>query len=268
MPTCRHLQARRLLPLAALAIVAPVLWTGIESSADVPDPDHIRRPDGLVVVERQVASDMVVDWLEEPRADATAGLDSTEAPVDHSGPRDGHDHAGDEATGTEPATPHDEAVQHAEAAGTSGVYAAATPGQGFAVISTSARWLRAGYTIRLAGDDARIEQLRDEVAAAAHAASTATGVPVRVAAGRGGPSVPSRGEITVVLGEGPCGPQAIGCGGPAMTSTEIVSGRVWVYPSMLSASSAKRPAALHRELERRPPGDVSRAVRDDHVPRR
>jgi hypothetical protein len=248
MTTCRLLQDRRLLPLAAVAIVAPFLWTGIESSADVPDPGPTGRTDGLVVLERQVASDMVVDWLEDPPRDAAAWLTSPAAPVDHRPPGDGHDHdhAGDGAAATDPATSHDEPVEHTAAATTSGVYAAATPGQGFAVVSSSARWLRSGYTIRLAGGDARIEQFRDEVLAAAHAASTATGVPVRVAAGRGGSSNPSRGEITVILDEGPCGPRAVGCGGPALTTTELVSGRVWIYPSQVNASATTaRNIAAH-----------------------
>lgn len=246
-----RLRTHHLLLLAALVIVAPFVRGGSASSADVADRALGAGPDGLVVVERLVSSDMVVDWLEAPPADAAAWLADPAAPADHEAPADDadrdHDHAGDGAAATEPTSPVSEPFAAAED-GPTEVYASATPGQGFAALSPSARWLGAGYTIRLAGGDARVEQFRDELAAAAHAASAAGGLPVRVADGRSGSSDPSRGEITVVLGAGPCGSQAVGCGGPALTSTEIVSGRVWISPSMLGSSPAKRMNVAAHEL--------------------
>ena len=209
--------------LAALVAVAPALRGSSASSADVPDP-IVAGPDGLAVGERQVSGDMVVDWLEAPPADVSA---------DHG---DHADHATEEPT------------SYAEAASTSGVPTSATPGQGFAVFSPSARWLPTGYTIRLAGGDARVEQLRDELVAAAQAATTATGLPVRVAAGRIASTAPSRGDITVAIGEGACGSAAAGCGGPALTSTELISGHIWIAPSTLAMSSVKLMNVVTHEL--------------------
>jgi hypothetical protein len=116
------------------------------------------------------------------------------------------------------------------------------------VFSPTSRLLRDGYTIRLTGDDGRIEQYRADLEAAAQAAATASGIPVRVAAGRGGSATPARGEITAMIGHGPCGAGAIGCGGPSLTATELVSGRIWLAASGLGRSQADRRNLAAHEL--------------------
>lgn len=193
------------------------------------------------VVERQVSSDIVVDWLEAPPEGASDWLAAPEAPADHRAVP-GHDRgsaAGDvDAAG----------VTHAQAAGSPTQGGAGRPGYGFQVFSSTSRWLSSGYTIRLVGADARVEEYRDELEAAARGASAAAGLPVRVAPGRGGRSEPARGEITVMVGEGPCGSAAVGCGGPALTARELVSGRVWIYPSGLGLSAADRSNLAAHEL--------------------
>lgn len=203
----------------------------------------VESPDALSIVERQVSSDMVVDWLEEPPGDASDWLAEPAVPADHRAQHQ-HQHHDDGPTD------HDDGTKTSYAAAASGNSPAAqsSSGQGFTVFSASPRWLPTGYTIVLSGHDARIEQYRAQFVAAARNVETVTGVAVRVASGRRASAQPARGEIAVVLAEGPCGSQAVGCGGPAMTSTELVSGRVWIYPSALTMSQANRQNLAAHEL--------------------
>lgn len=238
-----------LLALTALLIIVPVLvGTAASSSGSPALPDGATGegtgPADLVVVERQVSGDMVVDWLEEPPADAADWVATSEASVEPASPSHAdhdHDHADDETFQAEAASAQGSSTEQQH-------HAAASPEQGFAVFSTSPRWLPTGYTIRLTGSDARIEQYRADITAAAAVAEATGGRPVRVADGMGGSASPSRGEITVVLGTGTCGSTALGCGGPAMTKTDLVSGRVWISPAALSLSAADRASLAAHEL--------------------
>lgn len=235
-----------LLAFTGALIVVPVLVTTAVSSSGSPALAGTAAagvgmgPVGAEVVERQVAGDMVVDWLEAPPADADRWAATPEGPTaghDHAG----HDHAGD-GDGeflAEAASADGSAEQH---------HAAATTDRGFAVFSTSPRWLPTGYTIRFAGSDVRIEEYRAAFAQSAAAAEAATGRRVRVADGMGGADRPARGEITVVVGDGPCGPAVSGCGGPLLTKTELVAGRVWISPSALKLSAAGRAGLAAHEL--------------------
>ena len=236
---------RRLVAVTAAVAVAPVVIG--TSAASFGSPSDISRsadaagdlvgPDQLPVVHREVDGDMFVDWLEEPPTDGSIS----------SGQSDGHEDHGDHGDhGDEPVDP-DGTTSVYEAASPSGG-ASGTPGQGFATMSASARWLPGGYTIRITGGDGRIEQFRDEFAAAAQGSTAAGGRPVRLAPAFGGPANPARGEILVVLGYGPCGSQAWGCGGPAIKSGEIVSGRVWISPSALRGNGAQRMNLAAHEL--------------------
>lgn len=199
--------------------------------------DHV---EGVPLVERVVSGDMVVDWHQEPPADARRSGDDGEH--DHA-----HDLEGARTDAEEEPEPHDPAGETTYAAnGASG--GGGVPGQGFTPISTSIRWRSTGYTIRLAGPDGRVEELRDEFAAVAQAASSAAGAPVVLSPSRGGAATPAAGEITVVVGPGPCGRDVAGCGGPAVRSTEIVSGRVWISPESLRYSSANRSQLAFHEL--------------------
>ena len=254
--------SHRLLALVLLVSAAPIVPGLSDSSAGAPlgsAPPRIERqvalgsgPAGdLPVVERHVSGDSVVDWLEEPPADAAAALAEPAAPGRPLGdvePGAAASEAGPSSAPAADPAPHAVPAHQVEAANGGSSSSSSAPGQGFSVFSTSPRWIPTGYSIRLTGADARVEQLRDELEAAAAAAETATGTRVRVAAGRGGAEQPSRGEITVVVGSGPCGGGAIGCGGPAMTSSEIVSGRIWIYPNGLSLSSADRRHLAAHEL--------------------
>lgn len=250
-----HPLRRRVLGLVGIALIAPIVpavnatWaapTGLPAGA-APEIGA----DGYAVVEQQVSGDMVVEWLEAPPADAARWAtmaDNARVPAVSSthddAEVDGHHHH-DHGGGGEDVGVASTAAASQGGGSSSGP--APTPGQGFAVFSTSPRWLLAGYTIRLTGTDPRIEEYRDELVAAAQAASSAGGLPVRVASGRGGSASPARGEITVVIGEGPCG-AAIGCGGPRMTSTELVSGRVWIAASALGLDPASRSNLAAHEL--------------------
>lgn len=194
-------------------------------------------------VERVVAGDMVVDWIDGAPDDIARSFVSSEVPVEltveaeepgaHADERHDDDpHAAARTDGAEPGV----AEHHAGASG------------GYALFSTTARWLPSGYTIRLAGADDRIEQYRDELAGAARAVTATTGVPIRIAPAFGGSPDPGRGEIAVVLGSGPCGSGSAGCGGPALTAREVVSGRVWVHQSGLGLSPAQRANLAAHEL--------------------
>ena len=193
-------------------------------------------------VERVVAGDMVVDWVDGAPDDIAHSFVSSEVPVEltvgaeepgaHAAERrDDRPHAAARVDG-EPGV----AEHHAGASG------------GYALFSTTARWLSSGYTIRLTGADGRIEQYRDELARAARAVTATTGVPIRIAFAFGGSSDPGRGEIAVVLGSGPCGSGSAGCGGPALTAREVVSGRVWVHQSGLGLSPTQRTNLAAHEL--------------------
>lgn len=190
-------------------------------------------------VERLVAGDMAVDWVGGAPEGAEQAL---HAQPTHTSPPPS------DSAGAPPA--EEGAVAHAAPIGADAgaVEHHAAAAGGYAVFSSTARWLPAGYTIRLSGGDRRIEEYRDEVEAAARAASTATGRAVHVAPGLGGPVDPGRGEIVVVLGTGPCGGDAIGCGGPTLTDRELVAGRVWVHPTALGRSSADRANLAAHEL--------------------
>ena len=200
---------------------------------------HVAIPAG---VEAFVAGDMVVHWIDDvagPAAELqptpgvavelTVGPDDA-APGDEASGDAGLHEAARADDGTEPVAHH---------AGASG---------GYALFSSTARWLPGGYTIRLTGADARIEQYRDELTEAARTASATAGVPIRIAPGVGGPVDPGRGEIAVVIGTGPCGSGSIGCGGPALTAREVVAGRVWVHPSGLGISAPQRANLAAHEL--------------------
>lgn len=186
-------------------------------------------------VERSTAGDMVVDWIDGAPADV---LSSSGAPVALTVAPDAHE--------AESSAEGDHAAARLDGPDASGNQDRASGG--YALFSATARWLPGGYTIRLTGTDGRIEQYRPEITEAARAASATTGVPVRVAAGVGGPVDPGRGEIAVVLGSGPCGSDSIGCGGPALTHRELVSGRVWIHPSGLGLAPAERANLAAHEL--------------------
>jgi hypothetical protein len=214
--------------------------TGAPEAGDGGTPPLPSVPAGA---DRLVAGDMVVDWLDgaPPGAEdqmASDGIPSAlvvgseHAPGDGGDPGDGHD--------------HDHAYEAARSGGAAEHHAAASGG--YALFSATARWLPGGYTVRLTGSDGRIEQYRREITDAARAASAITGVAIRVAGGFGGPVEPRRGEIVVVLGSGPCGSGSIGCGGPALTHRELVSGRVWIHPSGLGLSPAQRANLAAHEL--------------------
>lgn len=187
-------------------------------------------------VERLVAGDMAVDWIGGAPEGAEQAL--------HAQPT----HAANDSEGAAPV--REEVVAHAAPidAEDGAVEHHAAANGGYAVFSSTARWLPSGYTIRLTGEDRRIEEYRDELEAAARAASAATGVAVQVAPGQGGAVDPGRGEIVVVLAPGPCGDGAIGCGGPTLTTQELVAGRVWVHPAGLERSSAHRANLAAHEL--------------------
>ena len=253
----RLLRARSLLVLMAVGGITPLV-PGIVSS---PGGAPIVRAsaatsaelgaDDAGVVARQVSSDMVVDWLETPPADAVEWLAGPEAPADHGlGDQSDadHDHADHEHVDQDHDHDGGADVTHFAAASTGTTSTAGTPGNGFSVFSAAPRWLSSGYTVRFVGSDARVEQHRDELTAAIGAITRATGVPMRLAAGRGGSPTPARGEITVVLGEGPCGPSAPGCGGPVLTSTELVAGRVWLHRNSLTMSAVNRQNLTAHEL--------------------
>ncbi|HEX4868059.1 MAG TPA: hypothetical protein VFV32_10575, partial [Acidimicrobiales bacterium] len=258
---------RRLLPVAAVLVTAPFLPGIVGSSAGAPRADgpgihHDVEPGSgpagdAPVVERQVADDMVVDWLATPPAGAADWVDAAlEDAASGPGASAEEDHppaeapAGPDAdapvvaAGSSHPTAYAEAADGSTQTGTPSV----SPGQGFAVFSATPRWRTTGYTIRLTGPDGGVEQYRDELEAAARDAEAATGLPVRVAPGTGGREEPASGEITVVVGTGPCGSAAVGCGGPAYTETELVSGRVWLYPAALSMGSADRLNLATHEL--------------------
>lgn len=261
MRTDRLFRARSLLVLMAVGGLAPVVPGVLSSPAGEPlvrasaATSAELGPEDADVVERQISSDMVVDWLETPPADAAAWLAGPEAPVDH-GLADelasGHDHSAHEHPdeGAEDVAAEADAgdVTHFAAASTGSGSTAGTPGNGFSVFSAAPRWLTTGYTVRFVGSDGRVEQHRDEFAAAVGTIARATGIPMRLAAGRGGAVKPSRGEITVILGAGPCGSSAPGCGGPVMTSTELVAGRVWLHRNSLTMSWANRRNLTAHEL--------------------
>lgn len=194
-------------------------------------------------VDRFVAGDMVVDWIGGAPDGAAETLTASGAPVELTVAEEGG--AGHDDDAGEHASPH--AAAHVDGHdGGSQHHAAATGG--YALFSSTARWLPGGYTIRLTGADGRIEQYRDEIAEAARHASATTGVAIRVAPAFGGPADPRRGEIAVVLGSGPCGPSAVGCGGPGLTHRELVSGRVWVHPSALGLAPGQRTNLAAHEL--------------------
>lgn len=250
MRTSRTL-LRRLLAAVTALLVLPIVAGALVPSTASPAVDGAietdDRVDGTPVVVRHAAGDMVVDWLEEPPADAHAWLADAGADEAHASPA------------AQDPRPEPEGVAHGEvdgqgfvtedatAPGGSGVQTVA-PGQGFALFATSPRLLPSGYTLRLAGSDGRIEQYRDEFVRAAQAASAATGLPIRLAAGRGGSTDPARGEITVILGDGPCGDHAVGCGGPSLTSTELRAGRVWIRGVALGLTAAQRTNLAMHEL--------------------
>lgn len=188
-----------------------------------------------------VAGDMVVQWLDGAPAGADELLSMPDVPADLTLAPDVADLHGDrDGEGVH------EAAHVNGHADPDGRHAAASGG--YVLFSATARWLPGGYTLRLTGADGRIEQYRHDLAAAARAASAVTGVPVRVAAGFGGPVDPGRGEIAVVLGSGPCGSGSVGCGGPSLTTREVVSGRVWISPSALGLSAAQRANLAAHEL--------------------
>lgn len=235
---------RRILATAVAVVVLPIVAGALVESTASPELDRAVPTDARVgdepVVVRHAAGDMVVDWLEEPPAHADAWLD------DADGVADAHDHPGADAA---PDADHGDGFVTEDATGPGGSPSApASPGQGFALFSTSSRLLPQGYTLRLAGTDSRIEQYRDEFARAAQAASAATGLPIRLAGGRTGSIDPARGEITIVLGNGPCGANAVGCGGPSLTSTEVTAGRVWIRSVALGLNAAQRTNLAMHEL--------------------
>lgn len=233
-----------LLILGAWVLPAPassVAATPASSSPDVPIPDGtVPDPAAPVGVERLVAGDMVVDWLDGATPVGPEGLTQQGVPSDIVvGPDPQADQeAGSGSDGTHEAARTDGGAgeQHAGATG------------GYALFSATARWLPGGYTIRMTGADNRVEQYRDELSAAARAASAVTGMSIRMAPGFGGPVDPGRGEIVVVIGSGPCGSGSVGCGGPALSPREVVSGRVWIHPSGLGLSPAQRANLAAHEL--------------------
>ncbi len=241
---------RHLLVTAGALLVAPVvpgLVASTASSAPVPATAAGARVDDLPVVARHVAGDMVVDWLEAPPAGADDWLTDPGTPHDAHG---GHDDAdvSDDGAAVDEQGGQGFVTEAATAPAGSAPQPTVSPGQGFAVFSASPRLLASGYALRLAGSDARIEQYRDEFARAAQAASAATGLPIRLAGTRGGAVDPSRGEITVVIGNGPCGADAVGCGGPSFTSTEVPAGRVWIRSVALGLTAAQRTNLAMHEL--------------------
>lgn len=220
-------------PLVPAALSFPATATPLVERAAAGGDAGASTSEPVTVVERLVSGDMVVDWLEAPPAGATDWVHGAEAGLVEADGGAGH---------------ADELFQ-VEAATTGGAGATTvSPGQGFALFSTTARLRRTGYTIRLTGADARVEQYRDEVVTAARAATSATGLPIRVAAGRGGSTGPAPGEITVVIGDGPCGANAVGCGGAQLTSTTVVAGRVWLRGAALTLSPANRSNLAMHEL--------------------
>ena len=248
MESYRSSRIARLGAVAAVIAIAPVLLGTAAMSAEAPatagpgsDVTRIVGPGGVPVVERQVEGDVVIDWLDAPPADAPGDL-----ATGHGDEDDGaHDSRSPEGTtadggdgGGEPTV-----VLAAGAAESGG-----TTGQGFIPISSTARWLPSGYTVRLAGSDGRIEQFRDEFAAAASAATSAGGLPVRLSPSGGGSETPGRGEITIVLAPATCASPAYGCGGPTLQSDRIVAGRVWIDPSALGARPEDRLNLASHEL--------------------
>ncbi len=218
---------------AATAAPAPAVL----ERAPAPTTEPVAIPAG---VEAFVAGDMVVQWIDDSAGPAAevrptpgVAVELTVGPEGGDDPAPGGDvlhEAARTGDGTEP-------VEHHAAAG-----------GGYALFSSTARLLPGGYTIRLTGSDARVEQYRDELTEAARAASATTGVPIRIAPGIGGPVDPGRGEIAVVIGSGPCGSGSIGCGGPALTTREVVAGRVWVHPSGLGIPAGQRANLAAHEL--------------------
>lgn len=221
-----------LLSIASLLVVASTISAlDAQGSAGSPTPPVVVDETGSDV-RRVVVDDMVIDFVGD-LADATVAIPGVEPPS--AGERPAGD-AGEGARyeaidGEAEGTPH-----HAPASG------------GYTLFSETARWLRSGYTIRLTGSDGRIDALRPQLAAVAAAAEAIGGLPVRVAAGVGGPVDPARGEIVVVLGTGPCGAGASGCGGPALSSTEVISGRIWISPHALGMTEVRRANLVAHEL--------------------
>ncbi|HEU5084556.1 MAG TPA: hypothetical protein VFU14_14525 [Acidimicrobiales bacterium] len=244
----------RILATAAALLVLPVVAGALVESTASPELDRAVPTDARVgdqpVIARHVAGDMVVDWLEEPPADADAWLDDPDGAHEDelaaATASDTHDGDGD-ADGDGDGDADGFVTEDATAPGGPSS-PTPSPGQGFALFSASPRLLPSGYTLRLAGGDGRIDQYRDEFARAAQAASAATGLPIRLAGGRGGSVDPSRGEITIVLGDGPCGANAVGCGGPSLTSTEVPAGRVWIRGAALGLTPAQRTNLAMHEL--------------------
>jgi hypothetical protein len=248
MPKRYRLYVRHALLIAALGAVALLVVgalpaTALRSSADPVGARHDNDHEGPVPeVERLVASDMVVDWIGGAPEESREAMAQTAEDADHR-PAPAQPDAASSDDGAEDAHA---AARVDDAADGSEHHDAGTGG--YAVFSQSARWLPSGYSIRLAGADSRIEQYRGEIDEAARAATAITGVPIQVAPAAGGSVDPARGEIVVVLGSGPCGSPAVGCGGPALTATEIVSGRVWVDASALGLTPSQRTNLAAHEL--------------------
>lgn len=233
-----------ILGAALLHAAPPVIATTTTPTERADFVEGAAAPETLPAgVEAFVAGDMVVHWVDDVDAMAAAGLQPAPGvPVDVTlDDEPGSTDAGD-------VDPQGDSV-HAAASvdGETEEHHAAASG-GYALFSSTARWLPSGYTIRLTGTDARIDQYRDELTAAAKAASATAGIPVRVASGFGGPAAPRRGEIVVVVGSGPCGSGSVGCGGPTLTTSEVVAGRVWIGPSGLGLSPANRSNLAAHEL--------------------
>jgi hypothetical protein len=231
-----------LLVLGVLGVVGPALPGLVTASAD--QPAVTDRVDGSAGIdgraaplppdmERIVASDMVVDWVDGAPSGLEEALLASPAPADHRAPAAG-------AEGVE----HTAAISEVD----DGTDHHAAAGGGYALFSDTARWLPSGYTIRLTGGDGRIEQFREEIHAAASSAALLTGVPFHVATSFGGPADPSRGEIAVVLDSGPCGADAVGCGGPTLTQQEVLAGRVWLDPTSLGLSVTHQASLAAHEL--------------------
>lgn len=199
--------------------------------------EHVAIPAGI---EAFVAGDMVVHWIDDAAEPAPELRPAPGVAVELTIGSERGDDAPSADHGLHEAARADDRTEPAD-------HHAAASG-GYALFSTTARWLPDGYTIRLTGADARIEQYRDEITAAARTASATTGVPIRIAPGLGGPVDPGRGEIAVAIGTGPCGSGSVGCGGPALTTREVVAGRVWVHPTGLDISAGQRSNLAAHEL--------------------
>ncbi len=246
--TRRFVRCATFLPVLGAALLhAPgVDVTGVTATPPLASPvvhevhrepaePHVAIPPG---VEAFVAGDMVVHWIDEGTEGAAALRPAPDVAVEltigsDEAAHDAGDHGVHEAAHLE--GPDDQHLGEAASGG-------------YALFSSTARWIPGGYTIRLTGADARVEEYRDELTAAARAASATAGVPIRVAPGRGGPADPARGEIAVVIGSGPCGAGSVGCGGPSLDAREIVAGRVWLHPSSLGIPTGQRSNLAAHEL--------------------